>query len=368
MVGLPHNALPVTTRLEMEDDWGSPWADADDRDRITSTVTLTIAAIGEVRGGDGAKDGNGGGVSGVRANAAAHVHDGPWAADTGGGFDAAWTPDARQEDWGGFADGFTEGLLRPVESSDGDLWQGSGGARKTSHPISTEEANAWGAGPDWGDQKTPDVEAVLRLDGLPVGLGVGSPEGSLGKDNPTQEPDTSAKAQIDGNERNARDGESVTGEAALLGLSERVEAGEEAAEGDWGESPTRKSVQDTPQAVLGAAPVFAEAADTSSIHITEPSPAEVRNERETRAADDPGTGDDDDDFGDFAEEAEFEGPEEGGQTSLCESVASPSLETAPSPVPISFDVDTSLVSKLYPIPTSYPEPPPIEEIISTIES
>jgi len=90
--------------------------------------------------------------------------------------------------------------------------------------------------------------------------------------------------------------------------------------------------------------------------IKPPAEAQVHNEKSSHA-------EDDDDFGDFAEEAEFDdfvGTEP--------EVKAPSPPPPPPPsegVP-AFEIDTSFVRKLYPIPTSSPDPPPVEgEVIHT---
>jgi len=65
---------------------------------------------------------------------------------------------------------------------------------------------------------------------------------------------------------------------------------------------------------------------------------------------------DDDDFGDFAEEAEFDDFVGDGPEVPPEARAPPPSEGVPA-----FEIDTSLIHKLYPIPTSSPDPPPVED-------
>jgi hypothetical protein len=72
------------------------------------------------------------------------------------------------------------------------------------------------------------------------------------------------------------------------------------------------------------------------------------------------TGDDSDDFGDFADHGDYEESD----CPIPLDIPKPAESSIPA-----FEIETSLISSLYPIPTSYPTPPPLEndsEIVYTI--
>ncbi|RPB03487.1 hypothetical protein L873DRAFT_1669652 [Choiromyces venosus 120613-1] len=362
------------------EDWGSPWADDEKLDdEEERKLPLPKVKNGEVESDNPEKEEEEVARTpvteerkGVGAAAAGLAVD--W--DSGFADSSAWanaTPRVQVGD----GDSFGWGVL-PSEDLAGvgakgsddseeegedegrieDDWKGSGKdeAVKTTKlpPISTDEVNAWGAGSDWGDPRTPRTpeprtEGTKDALGLSLG-GVGvTHDGRFDtevKDSPTidvERHDQLIDAETLLNsptKQRAIEGETQNAEDHLQTVLQAVSDSALQTQGDLKDSSTPSEPHST----------------TPPIHEASSSKDDDTN---ANASD---QDDDDDDFGDFAAEGEeFEEP----QAPIPEPVLPPAIKP---PLPDSFEIDVSLVSKLYPIPTSRPDPPPIDEIISTTES
>ncbi|KAG0636174.1 hypothetical protein HOY80DRAFT_1089855 [Tuber brumale] len=377
------------------EDWGSPWADdeklgdKDDRPgrELPPKVKDVEAEEEEEEEEEGSYLGKEGEEEVVVTPVMEEKQDVGAAAltvDWINGFadSSAWasaTPRVQVEDgdsfgWGALGpEGFT-GVGAKVGGDSGeegegrieDDWRGSDKSEglKTAnlHPIATDEVNAWGAGSDWGDPRTPRTPEP-RIEGMNDALGLSldevgdnTPDGAFDaevKDLPT--PDVERHDQL-------------IGAANLLNSPTKQLVNDEETQN------VEQSSADDLQAVLEAVsdPTSSETQEDSknaSSPPLEPHPA-TPSTREANSLKDSSTsvsasdqGDDEDDFGDFA--AEGGGGFEEPQASMPEPVLPAAIKAPP---PGSFEVDISLVSKLYPIPTSRPDLPPIEEIISTTDS
>jgi len=246
-----------------------------------------------------------------------------------------------------------------------DDWRGNdkdnGVKVKTTnlHPIATDEVNAWGAGSDWGDPRTPrtpESRIGRTNDALSLSLdevGDNTPSGGFDgevKDSPT--PDVERHDQL-------IDAENLLNSPTKQRLSDRETQNVEESLGSH--------LQAVLESVSGPAPAKTQedpkGASTLESHPATPAIYEANSPKDDYTNVNTGNqGDGDDEFGDFAVEGgEFEEP----QAPIPEPVLPPVIKAPP---PDSFEIDVSLVSKLYPIPTSCPDLPPIDEIISTTES
>ncbi|KAG0134358.1 hypothetical protein HOY82DRAFT_602550 [Tuber indicum] len=367
------------------EDWGSPWADdeklGDKDDRPGRKLSPGVKdAEGEEEGNNLGKKGEEEVVITTVMEEKQDVGAADLAVDWDNGFadSLAWanaTPGVQVED----GDSFGWGALRSEnftgvgagggdsgEEGEGrieDDWRGSnkGEGPKTAnlHPIATDEVNAWGAGSDWGDPRTPRTPEP-RIEGMNDALGLSldevgdnTPDGAF--DAEVKTPDVERHDQLIGatNLLNSSTKQLVSdGETQNVGQSsaDNLQAVLEAVS-----DPTPSKTQ---EASKDASPPPLEPHLATSPICGANSPKD--GSTSVTASD---QGDDDDDFGDFA--AEGGGGFEEPQASMPEPVLPAAIKAPP---PDSFGIDISLVSKLYPIPTSRPDPPPIKEIISTTDS
>lgn len=156
---------------------------------------------------------------------------------------------------------------------------------------------------------------------------------------------------------------------ATRGLSPAVAAGHEHW-ADWEAPPPSQLPHSPPSGAVAKAELPAANRD-SAVRGDESGQASARKpEGEQSKAKDgksttpiPAAGDDDD-FGDFAEEADFDDFDE--QTPAPEPPAAPQAVPAAGTTP-AFTIDPAVVQKLYPIPTSAPSLPALEEgVIHTV--
>jgi len=367
------------------EDWGSPWADdeklggdKDDKPKRELPSKVKDVEAEEEEGSNLEKE-----EEVVVTPVGKEKQDAAAAGltvDWDGGFvdSSAWacaTPRVQIGDgdsfgWGTLRSGGFAGVRAKGDGDPGegegrieDDWRGNDkdDSVKTTnlHPIATDEVNAWGAGSDWGDPRTPRTpESRIGRTNDALGLSLdevrdNAPNGGFDaevKDSLT--PDVERHDQL-------IDAETLLNSPTKQRLSDRGTQNLEESSGGH--------LQAVLEAVSGPAlpktPEDPEDASAPESHSATPEVCEGGSPKDDCTninTGDPGDGDDD--FGDFAVEGgEFEEP----QAPIPEPVLPPVIKAPP---PDSFEIDVSLVSKLYPIPTSRPDPPPIEEIISTTES
>ncbi|CUS07853.1 unnamed protein product [Tuber aestivum] len=358
------------------EDWGSPWADDEklsDNDDGPKEKFPPRAKGVEEEGNHLEREGEA--VVTPVAEEKRDVGETGLAVDWDSGFadSSAWanaTPREQVRDgndfgWGALGLGDLPGVGAKGGGGSGeegevrieDDWRGSdedGDVKAANpHPIATDEVNAWGAGSDWGDPKTPEprIGRTKSAPGLSLGeVGDNTPDGGSDtevKSLPT--PDVERHDQL-------IDAANLLSSPKKQWVSDRVAQNVKGGSKDHLQ-PVLEAVSETQEDPRDAGP------PPSEPHSATASVCEASSSRggftNVNAGD---QDDDDDDFGDFAAEGgEFE--------ELQAPISEPTLPAViTAPPPDSFEIDVSFVSKLYPIPTSRPDPPPIEEIISTTES
>ncbi|PWW78569.1 hypothetical protein C7212DRAFT_362281 [Tuber magnatum] len=364
------------------EDWGSPWADDEklgDKDdgKLPPSVKDVEEEEEEEEGNNLEKEGEEEVVVAPATKEKRNVGAAGLTVDWDSGFadSSAWantTPRERVRDedgfgWGalhlgdfsgvGAKDGGGSGEEEEVRIKDDRRGSGKDGDANL-HPIATDEVNAWGASSDWGDPRTPESRIEGPNDALILSLdevGDNTPDGRFdteAKDLPT--PDVERRGQL-------------IGAANLLSSPKKRRTSDRAAHNV--EESSENHSQAVLEAVSDPTPLKSqEGPNDASPSSPEPHLATLLVCGSDPLRDDPtsvnaGDQDDgDDDFGDFATEGgEFEEPQA--------SIPEPALPAViKAPPPDSFGIDVSLVLKLYPIPTSRPDPPPIEDIISSTES
>lgn len=349
----------------MEDDWASPWADADDRSPTKVIKNFDV---------EGAEDA---GEAGIDApvtrvpnnNAAVHTND-PWGSGEHGFGDAsAWASPSPAVRSGEIPEVVGPGLLEWVETAPTevssfvvektteeeiklpavieDAAQQQDGTHGTSIlPVATDEADVWAAGSDWGGAKTETEEPSDRE----------LPSETTAEIKPLFEFDTligGADAEGSVHVEEIRGNQFINTEI----LDHKTE--------ESGTETEKEGGSIAPETVLTEGVPVPE-----TIPIDNQTTTQESGERAETIGLGAKPGEEDDDFGDFADEGDFEEAEEGFSKDITAIVEeTPPLPPTPAlKVDTSFNIDTSLLSKLYPIPTSYPEPPPIGEIICTTES
>ncbi|KAF8541353.1 hypothetical protein BDD12DRAFT_878922 [Trichophaea hybrida] len=353
------------------DDWGSPWADGtNDADENIKGVSQAHIAFTNI-GGDKSDDGHD--FQSATSNTLKDIpkstllqHD-PWAG-LGGSSTWADTPtideDHEFSDW---TNNRTAGVGdEAITSQNKELWTG----------VNTQGLSPamWGAGSDWGNSSSDDV-TIPQLEPEPLSSQTpDSHDASIhAKENAIMAEDveisrpTCLQLEIESLEVDA-----VT-DVESLGLKDGV--------GDVDVGPETKPENYTKPEIREDEPAVGEppleeldslrsetinlntnAKDTlSSSHDLTSDESSIQNGDKERL-----DTDDDDDFGDFAEEADFD---DFVDQTPPDPPAPPDPPTSPitsAAVP-AFDVDTSHVRKLYPIPTTAPNLPPLEEeIINTV--
>lgn len=378
----------------MDDDWASPWADADDR-----SSTEVIKNLDAHDAEDAARSGGNEPEPRIpNSNVAVHTSD-PWGGgEHGFGDVSAWASSSpgigvgeipavrggpalpawnepilvevpsfiveKAKDEGGKLANAIGITVPQIGTGKTGEWFG-GGIHGTSSnlPIATDEADVWAAGSDWGDTKSE------RTEDFPVERTDLSPE--IAPENiPLPEFDVLV--------------EGVKGDTAILTESSKEyqsvvttildrEPAKHKNETDSNEEPidpAKVSIEDIPT-------ISESRSNDDQTPVQESIPKEKAgvgdkieekgvNEEESKNEDE----EDDDDFGDFADEENFEDAEENfTQDAPASFDELPPLPPTPGLRPdITFDIQTSLVNKLYPIFTTYPKSPPIEELIHTTES
>lgn len=362
----------------MEDDWASPWADAHDRSptEVIKKLDARDDADDTVKsGGDEPErrvpDGN----------AAVHAND-PWGGgEHGFGDTSAWaspSPAVRPGEvptvgrgaglprWDepvgveipSFVVGKAADEERPLNAIRDTVqqagtekpgeWFGDGVQKASLNlPTTTDEADIWAAGSDWGDTKLEKTEEVpldkgvspkIAPENIPLpesdtlieGIDEAVPTQKSSEDqfiNSTDHEPTKHEIITNANEEPADSREtSIEDVPPLFGLG--IDVGDGVRQG-------RVSEENPEAAHGGGGPK-----------------EEVEGEEDS-----------DDDFGDFADEEDFEDAQENLPEETTVSISElPPLPPTPRLRPdITFDIQTSLVNKLYPIFTTYPKPPPIEE-------
>lgn len=371
----------------MEDDWASPWADAHDRSPTEVIKKLDARdddADNATKSGDEPERRLPGG------NIAVHEND-PWGGgEHGFGDTSAWaSPSPAVRPGGTPAVGGRSGLPRwdgPVgveipsfvvkETADekgrslnairetvqgtgtgepGEWFGDGSGIQKTSLNLpttATDEADVWAAGSDWGDTKSEKAEEP------PLNKGASS---EISPENiPLPEPDT----LIEGVDETVPIQESNREDQFINTTVSDHEPAEHEIGANAKESAELKgtSIEDVPPLLgLGIDVSQGTREGDESENRTETTHDDVENSPpKEELKEEEGS---DDDFGDFADEEDFEDAQE----NLPEETTASISELPPLPptprlrLDITFDIQTSLVSKLYPIFTTYPEPPPIEE-------
>ena len=394
--------------MDDADGWVSPWADDSTK---TATTDDTKKHDGAAKSGDLWADGFGETSAWAAATTAEVLPDwavadagddkhgpGPWAR-TGTGLKGL-SPGLGYEQWGAGSEwaSFTheEEVATPRDVEVVPAENSKLGLEVEKPPLVIAEA--WGAASD-----VQEVVVVVRPDSPKFGPGlemlpqpvletveVGGPSHDqpqeVGVDLKMEKDTDGGAGKVEGGEAvevkeaevkgiEGKEGEMEMAEAAgLAGLAGEVGEIEGSAialpeaslrrqdEGSEQEEEDRDSLHSEPSAATATTthtdvngPVTLPG-EVEVPPIKPPAEAQVHNEKSSHA-------EDDDDFGDFAEEAEFDdfvGTEP--------EVKAPSPPPPPPPsegVP-AFEIDTSFVRKLYPIPTSSPDPPPVEgEVIHT---
>lgn len=374
----------------MEDDWASPWADAHDR-----SPTEVIKKL-DARD-DAAKSGDEPERQVLGGNIAVHGND-PWGGGEHGFGDAsAWASPSPVRSGRTPAVGGESGLPRwdePVgvevpsfvvkkaadekrrssnairdtiqETGTGESgeWLGDGGddggIQKLSLNIptaATDEVDVWATGPDWSIKsekaEEPPLDKGVTLETAPENI-------------PPPEFDTLIKGvneTVPIQESNRED-QSIDTTVSDHEHEIRANANEESVEYKV------TSIEDVlPLFGLGIDVGQETRQGAESENRAETTHEEVKNSGPKEEL--KGVGDSDDDFGDFADEEDFEDAQENLPEKTTVSISElPPLPPTPRLRPdITFDIQTSLVNKLYPIFTTYPEPPPIEEeLIYSTES
>lgn len=373
----------------MEDDWASPWADA--HDRSPTEVIKKLDAHDDDDADNATKSGDEPERRLSGGNIAVHEND-PWGGgEHGFGDTSAWaSPSPAVRPGGTPAVGGGSGLPRwdePVgvevpsfvvkETADekrrslnairetvqetgtgepGEWFRDGDGIQETSLNLpttATDEADVWAAGSDWGDTKSEKAEEPPLDKGVSPKI---SPENI-----PLPEPDTLIEGvgetvPIQENDREDQFINTTVSDHEPAEHEIRANTNEELAE------LKGTLIEEVP-------PLFGLEIDVSqgtrqggeSENRTEATHDDVENslaKEELKEEEDS-----DDDFGDFADEEDFEDAQENLPEEITASISElPPLPPTPRLRPdITFDIQTSLINKLYPIFTTYPEPPPIEE-------
>ncbi|KAI5839589.1 hypothetical protein DFP73DRAFT_518632 [Morchella snyderi] len=349
----------------MEDDWASPWADADDRD------PAEVISIPDAKD---AKDARSAGSAGTNIpqpripNNNVVVHDDPWSTEEPEFRDSSAWATSSPADGSGIVLGVIGGSGLPewVEpasvgvpefvvkrATEERLPTASGGsvqrpeAKKNGDWFgATDEADAWAAGSDWGDIKHEGVNETNTSRESPPGV-VPETKHLSSSDELIGGVNGKGSVYVDKQEDNidAPDNNKQIG----IEIEKRGNEGTIA-----------------PDIAPIEAPFTSETiALTESTSKIEKEPEGGSNTQEVTKGEE--EDDDDDDFGDFANEGDFEDVEKSPTKDIPEE--SPPLPQTPHfKVDTPFNIDTSLLNKLYPIFTSYPEPPPIKEIIYSTNS
>lgn len=372
----------------MEDDWASPWADAHDRSPTEVIKKLDARDDAAKSGGEPERQVLGG-------NIAVHEND-PWGGGEHGFGDAsAWaSPSPAVKSGRTPAVGGGSGTPRwdePVGvevlsfvvkkaadekrrlsnvirdtaqetgtgTGESGEWFGDGSEiQKSSLNLPTaaiDGADVWATGSDW-DTKPENAEE------LPLDKGVSLETAS---DNiPAPEFDTLIKGvneTVPIQESNRED-QFIDTTISDRGHEIRANTSEESVEHKV------TSIEDLPLFGLGIDVGQETGQGAKSENRTKTAHEEVKNSGPKEEL--KGVDDSDDDFGDFADEEDFEDAQENLPETAVFISELPPLPPTPRLRPdITFDIQTSLVNKLYPIFTTYPEPPPIEaELIYSTES
>lgn len=358
----------------MEDDWASPWADAHDRSP-TEVIKKLDARDDAAKSGDEPEHR----VS--SDNIAVHAND-PWGGGEHGFGDAsAWaSPSPAVRPGGTPAVGGVSGLPRwdePVETevvgkaADEKLnairenvlrtgtgkpkeWFGDGDAiHKTSLNLpttTTDGADVWAAGSDWGDAKSENAEEPPLNKGVSQEI---TPENIPQFDTLIENIDETIPTQESSKEEQFIDPTALdhkpTGRDIKTNTNDKPTNSEKA------------SIEDVPPLFGLGIDVAQEAKQGAE---PEKGPEVIHDKVENNGLKEElkGEEDSDDDFGDFADEEDFQDAQENLPEETTASISELPLPPIPRLRPdITFDIQTSLVNKLYPIFTTYPEPPPIEE-------
>ncbi|KAF8252924.1 hypothetical protein K440DRAFT_657499 [Wilcoxina mikolae CBS 423.85] len=356
------------------DDWGSPWADdtndADDKIKDVSQTHIAFTNISDDKSDDGHD------FQSATSNTLKDIpkstllqHD-PWA---GLGGSSAWadTPtideDHEFSDW---TNNRTTGVGdKAITAQSKELWTG----------VNTQGLSPamWGAGSDWGNASSDDV-TIPQLEPEPLSLSQtpGSHDASTHamEDAITAEDVEISRPTCLQLEIESLEVDAVT-DVEPLGLTDGGVDDADVGSETKPENYTKPEIRED-EPTVGELPLEeldslrSETIDPntnakgtlSSSHDLTSDESSIQNGDKERLD----ASDDDDDFGDFAEEADFDDFVD--QTPPAPP-APPDPRTSPiisAAVP-AFDVDTSLVRKLYPIPTTAPNLPPLEEeIINTV--
>lgn len=387
----------------MEDDWASPWADADDRSptEVIKNLDAHDADDAATRSGRNEPESRTPGSSNNN-NVAVHTND-PWGGGEHGFGDASawaspgvgvgeippvvsggsglpvWDVPSSVEVPSFVVEKAPDVKRRASSNAIGDIVQQTGagkaeewfgGATTSSNlPIATGEADIWAAGSDWGDNKSE------RADELPVEKKNLSSE--IAPENiPLPEFDDLVEGT---NEDASIDPESVKEDIFFDATTSDHEPAEYKLEKNLDDEPIDSTKASTKyilpilESESGAdqqskqESEFTEKAESTEAKVKEKeTDEEGPKDEETKEEED--DEDDEDDFGDFADEGDFEDAEENLPSDAPASVETPLPPTPGLRPDITFDIKTSLVNKLYPLLAAYPEPPPIRELIYTTES
>lgn len=375
----------------MEDDWASPWADAHDR-----SPTEVIKKL-DARD-DAAKSGDEPERQVLSGNIAVHEND-PWGGGEHGFGDASawaspspavrsgktpvvgggsglprWDEPVGVEEVPSFVVKKAADEKRRSSNTIRDTVQGTGTGtgepgewfgddgevQKSSLNLpttATDEADVWATGSDWGT-KSEKAEEPPSDKGVSLET---APESIPPPEFDTLIEDVNEIVQI---QESNREDQFIDTTVSDCEHEIRANASEELVE--------RKviSTEDVlPLFGLGIDAGQETRQGAESENRTETTHGEVKNSGPKEEL--KGVDDSDDDFGDFADEEDFEDAQENLPEETAVSISElPPLPPTPRLRPdITFDIQTSLVNKLYPIFTTYPEPPPIEEeLIYSTES
>ncbi|KAL7274128.1 hypothetical protein RUND412_002981 [Rhizina undulata] len=425
----------------MDDDWGSPWADADDHSAnsafaisanraieaasstastsssISSSITSKLKGLGEklsqrnavlrdtpekISSNNAVIDPWASNENGFGDEEAAWANASPAISTTGPGLEDPFPhwgtpPPPPPLDIPSFS---SSEALQPIGKApgsavdvagDADVWSRGGLGSTVFLTATSKEVEAWGAGSDWGDMEssvnegdsgahtvlpvTPAVHSalgpVLEAKNAEIGTevlhGFGSTHNSdeelrqeLGKENAIAE-----FKQMDDEMKEKADKTDEAEDRAESPVSDIFEDAVEAIPADDDES---KEITNEEPEIKTISP-----RPTSPNPISEGKKMPEENTNVELSNDFEQNDGDDDDFGDFADEefvadADKEGFIEEPIPLTDEKTSNVPIPPAPAVSPVSFDVDASLVSKLYPIPTSRPKPPPVEKLIYTTEA
>jgi len=360
------------------DDWGSPWADdtndAGDNTKDVSQVQIVFANISDDKSDDG------GDFRSARSNTLKDVpkstllQDDPWA---GLGGPSAWADSPtidEDHEFSIWTNDKTIGVDETITAQSKELWAG----------VNTQDLSPamWGAGSDWGNVSSVQDNDVTNPQPEPEPLSLSQAQDSndasthakgdaitvddMGISRPTclqlVSKSLEVSAVTDGGSLGVKDGgvdDAVVESETKPGNDTKPEIREDKpalGEPLLEELDSLRSETTLPNPSIDP---NTNAKDTlSSSHSLTPDESSIQNGEKNQL-----DTNDNDDFGDFAEEADFD--------DFVDQIppappAPPTPPTTPAAVP-AFDVDTSLVRKLYLIPTIAPNLPPLEEeIINTV--